>query len=384
MPGIGSSSIPTATANEENAMTQEKIMRILPHFRFQGAFQSMEELKSGNVNHTYRLVYDDNGTRHDYVLQRINTYAFREPARMMENIAGVTDHLRRALIKNGESPDRRVLEVIRTVEGQPLYIEGEDVWRAYIFITDAFAYDTVDAAAFREVGRGFGNFQKLLIDYPADQLFESIPNFHNTYKRFFQLMRAIDEDKAGRVKDVRDEIEFFFDRRKMLCSIVELIEQGVLPLRVTHNDTKSNNVMLDRSTGKAICVIDLDTVMPGSVLYDYGDAIRFGANTAAEDEPDTSKISLDLDKARAFTEGFMEETNGFLTEDELRRLPLGIKVLTGELAMRFLTDYLDGDLYFKIDYPQHNLVRTRAQIALLRDIERKEAELQALVDALIG
>lgn len=365
-------------------MTQEQIMRILPHFRFQGAFQSMEELKSGNVNHTYRLVYDDNGARYDYVLQRINTYAFREPARMMENIAGVTDHLRRALIKNGESPDRRVLEVIRTVEGQPLYIEGEDVWRAYIFITDAFAYDTVDAAAFREVGRGFGNFQKLLIDYPADQLFESIPNFHNTYKRFFQLMRAIDEDKAGRVKDVRDEIEFFFDRRKMLCSIVELIEQGVLPLRVTHNDTKSNNVMLDRSTGKAICVIDLDTVMPGSVLYDYGDAIRFGANTAAEDEPDTSKISLDLDKARAFTEGFMEETNGFLTEDELRRLPLGIKVLTGELAMRFLTDYLDGDLYFKIDYPQHNLVRTRAQIALLRDIERKEAELQALVDALIG
>ena len=365
-------------------MKQDEILRILPHFRFQGAFQSMEELKSGNVNHTYRLVYDENGQPHEYVLQRINTYAFHEPERMMENIAGVTDHLRRALIKNGEDPHRRVLEVIRTADGQPLYIEGENVWRAYVFITDAFAYDTTDAAAFREVGRGFGNFQKLLIDYPADQLFESIPNFHNTYKRFFQLMRAIDEDKAGRAREVKEEIEFFFDHRKMLCSIVELIENGVLPLRVTHNDTKSNNVMLDRATGKAICVIDLDTVMPGSVLYDYGDAIRFGANTAAEDEPDISKISLDLDKARAFTEGFMAETNGFLTEAELRRLPLGIKVLTGELAMRFLTDYLDGDLYFKIDYPEHNLVRTRAQIALLKDIEKKEQQLQELVDGLIG
>lgn len=365
-------------------MTQEEILRVLPRFRFQGTFQAMEELKSGNVNHTYRLVYDENGQRHEYVLQRINTYAFHEPERMMENIAGVTDHLRRALIKNGEDPHRRVLEVIRTADGQPLYTEGENVWRAYVFITDAFAYDTTDAAAFREVGRGFGNFQKLLIDYPADQLFESISNFHNTYKRFFQLMRAIDEDKAGRVRDVKEEIEFFFDHRKMLCSIVELIESGVLPLRVTHNDTKSNNVMLDKATGKAICVIDLDTVMPGSVLYDYGDAIRFGANTAAEDEPDISKISLDLDKARAFTEGFMAETNGFLTEAELRRLPLGIKVLTGELAMRFLTDYLDGDLYFKIDYPEHNLVRTRAQIALLKDIEKKEQQLQELVDGLIG
>ena len=365
-------------------MKQDEILRILPHFRFQGAFQSMEELKSGNVNHTYRLVYDENGQPHEYVLQRINTYAFHEPERMMENIAGVTDHLRRALIKNGEDPHRRVLEVIRTADGQPLYIEGENVWRAYVFITDAFAYDTTDAAAFREVGRGFGNFQKLLIDYPADQLFESIPNFHNTYKRFFQLMRAIDEDKAGRVREVKEEIEFFFEHRKMLCSIVELIENGALPLRVTHNDTKSNNVMLDKATGKAICVIDLDTVMPGSVLYDYGDAIRFGANTAAEDEPDISKISLDLDKARAFTEGFMAETNGFLTEAELRRLLLGIKVLTGELAMRFLTDYLDGDLYFKIDYPEHNLVRTRAQIALLKDIEKKEQQLQELVDGLIG
>ena len=364
-------------------MTQEEILQVLPRFRFQGVFQSLEELKSGNVNHTYRLVYEDNGKRRDYVLQRINTYAFHEPERMMENIAGVTDHLRKALTAQGENPDRRVLEVIRTVDGQPLFIQGEAVWRAYVFISDAFAYDTVDAAVFREVGRGFGNFQKLLIDYPAGQLYESIPNFHNTYKRFFQLMRAIDQDKTGRAKEVKEEIEFFFDRRKMLWSIVTLIENGTLPLRVTHNDTKSNNVMLDRATGKAICVIDLDTVMPGSVLYDYGDAIRFGANTAVEDEPDISKISLDLEKARAFTEGFMEETNGFLTKEELRRLPLGIKVLTGELAMRFLTDYLDGDPYFKIDYPEHNLVRARAQITLLKDIERKEAFLQEMVDRLI-
>jgi len=171
-----------------------------------------------------------------------------------------------------------------------------------------------------------------------------------------------------------------FDRRRMMGEIVRMLDSGLIPYRVTHNDTKSNNVLLDKDTGKAICVIDLDTVMPGSSLYDYGDAIRFGASTAAEDEPDTSRIALDMDKTKAFTRGFIEETNGFLTREELMNLPLGIKVITCELAMRFLTDYIDGDVYFKINSPEHNLVRARAQIALLKDIERREEELQAMTE----
>lgn len=365
-------------------MIYNQIKSILPQFFFNGLYQSAEELHSGNVNTTYHLVYDDHGVRRDYTLQRINTYAFKEPLRVMQNIARVTDHLRTAMIARGEDPERHVLDLIPTRSGQLMFEDAEgSFWRAYSFITNATAYDTVDAATFYEVGRGFGNFQKLLIDYPADELFVSIPNFHNTYKRFFQLMRAIDENRAGRVKDAEEEIEFMFSHRRMMSSIVQLIDQGVLPLRVTHNDTKSNNVMVDQDTGRAICVIDLDTVMPGSVLYDYGDAIRFGASTAAEDEPDTTKIALDMEKTRAFTRGFIEETNGFLTLDELTRLPLGIKVITCELAMRFLTDYLDGDLYFKVNSPQHNLIRTRAQIALLQDIERKESEIQEVVNALI-
>ena len=366
-------------------MIYNQIKSILPQFFFHGTYQSAEELHSGNVNTTYHLVYDDHGVRRDYTLQRINTYAFKEPQNVMQNIASVTDHLRTSMIARGENPERRVLDLIPTRSGQLMFEDAEgNYWRAYNFITHAVAYDTVDSATFYEVGRGFGNFQKLLIDYPADELFTSIPNFHNTYKRFFQLMRAIDEDKAGRVKDAEAEIEFMFDHRRMMGSIVQLIDQGVLPLRVTHNDTKANNVMIDQDTGHAICVIDLDTVMPGSVLYDYGDAIRYGASTAAEDEPDTSKIALDMEKAAAFTRGFIEETNGFLTREELTRLPLGIKVLTCELAMRFLTDYLDGDLYFKVNSPQHNLVRTRAQIALLKDIEKKEDEIQKIVYNLIG
>lgn len=366
-------------------MAYNQIKSILPQFDFRGVYKSSDEIQSGNVNKTFRLIYDDHGTRRDYILQRINTYVFKNPEHVMQNINRVTAHLRAATIARGEDPARRVLELVPTRGGKLMFKDELDgFWRAYGFITDATAYDIVDSPEiFYEVGRGFGNFQKLLIDFPANELFVPIPNFHNTYKRFFQLMRSIDEDKAGRVSQVEDEIEFMFAHRRMMSSIVRLIEDGELPLRVTHNDTKSNNVMVDNATGKAICVIDLDTVMPGSVLYDYGDAIRFGASTAAEDEPDTSKIALDMDKTRAFTRGFIEETNGFLTKNELTRLPLGIKVMTGELAMRFLTDYLDGDLYFKVNSPDHNLIRTRAQIALLRDIESKEDALQQMVDELI-
>ena len=368
----------------DNNTYMNELTSLVSGFRFEGTLVSAEELHSGNINRTYHLICADGDRRREYILQQINTYVFREPERMMENILQVTEHLRRAVLARGEDPARRVLTVIRPRGGGLLLKDAEGgCWRAYDYIADAAAYDAVDTSAFEEVGRGFGAFQRMLADYPAARLYESIPGFHDTEKRFEQLDAAIREDRAGRSKGVQAEIGFLMDRREELCGVTRLIREGALPLRITHNDTKSNNVMLDNVTGKALCVIDLDTVMPGSALYDYGDAIRFGANTAAEDEPDTGKISLDLDKTSAFTRGFIEETNGSLTEAELRRLPLGIRVMTGELITRFLADYLNGDPYFKISYPEHNLVRTRAQIALLQDVERKDPQLQQMVEALI-
>jgi len=366
-------------------MLSDTVLQVCGQFRFEGTLSAAEELRSGNINTTYHLTYQAPNGAQQYILQRINTYVFKNPLGMMQNISRVTDHLRHALAAQGVDPRRRVLEIILTRAGD-LLLTGSDgsSWRAYRYIDNAVAYDQVGAPLFYQVGRGFGQFQRLLADYPADQLFESIPSFHQNARRFDQLMRAVQEDRAGRAKGVRREIAFVLDRREMLCSVALLAEQGVLPLRVTHNDTKSNNVMLDRISGEPLCVIDLDTVMPGSVLYDYGDAIRFGGSTAAEDEPDTAKIALDLDKTRAFTQGFLEETGASLTREELDRLPLGIKIMTGEMVMRFLADYLNGDVYFKTDYPEHNLVRTRAQMALLEDVERKEDLLRQMILTAIG
>ena len=362
-------------------MAYNDIKKILPQFQFKGKYVGSEELTSGNINSTYVLEYQDGGESRYYTLQQINTYVFRDPIGVMQNIALVTDHLKAAMQKSGGDAHRQVLELVRTVNNDVVYqSRREGVWRAYTYISDALALDVVEhPQQMEEVGRAFGRFQSKLADFPADQLSETIQHFHHTTKRFYAFVHALDNDKAGRVREVEEEIEFFFDRRRMLGEIVRLLDQKVIPLRVTHNDTKSNNVLLDKDTGKALCVIDLDTVMPGSSLYDYGDGVRFGASTAKEDEEDTSIIALDMDKAKAFTKGFVNETAGILSDEELTRLPLGIKVLTGELAMRFLTDYLDGDLYFKVNSPKHNLIRARAQMALLRDVERREDELQEMV-----
>lgn len=367
-------------------MSYNTIKNILPHFRFKGSYRSAQELTSGNVNNTYLLEFQDGDAIKLYTLQHINTYVFKNPHEVMRNIALVTEHLRRNILLSHEPADRRVLELIRTQAGEYLYEDQQKgFWRAYKFINDASALDMVDCLEqMEEVGRGFGSFQRHLHDFPAEELYPSIPDFHHTLKRFYAFVRAVDLDKGGRVRQLEEEIEFFFERRRMMSSIVRMLDSNQLPLRVTHNDTKANNVLLDNKTGKAVCVIDLDTVMPGSVLYDYGDAVRFAASTASEDEPDVSKIALDMEKAEAFTRGFIAETNGFITEQELHMLPLGIKVLTCELAMRFLTDYIDGDLYFKVNAPDHNLRRARAQIALLKDIERKEEQLQAMIDSYIG
>jgi Ser/Thr protein kinase RdoA (MazF antagonist) len=362
-------------------MAYNQIKHVLPHFCFRGTYADARELHSGNINNTYLLEYRDGERLVPYTLQRINTYVFKNPQGVMQNIAAVTEHLRRSVTRVQGSCSREVLELVRTINGDTMFMDAEGgAWRAYAYITDALALDRVERMdQMEEVGLAFGRFQRHLADFPVDSLFESIPDFHHTIKRFFTFVRAVEADKAGRVSLSEDQIEFMFEHWRMMGEIVRLLERKVLPLRVTHNDTKANNVLLDRDTGKALCVIDLDTVMPGSSLYDYGDAIRFGASTAAEDEEDTRLIGLDMGKTRAFTRGFIQETAGILSEEELMRLPLGIKVMTCELAMRFLTDYLDGDLYFKVNSPQHNLIRAKAQIALLQDVEKKEEELNLLV-----
>ena len=356
-------------------MDRNEIMQVASHFRLAGEVESYVELTAGLINNSYRLSC---GTK-EYVLQQINTYVFKQPEQVMSNVQRVTEHLRRKLTEAGEDPARRALHLIETTDGGNMYRDEQGrCWRVYDFITDALTRDRVETAAqFRQVGAAFGEFQRMLFDFPAAELYETIPHFHDTRKRFETFRQAVATDRAGRVKDLAPEISFFLNREEMMSSIVVAIERGELPLRVTHNDTKTNNVMLDAQSGMALCVIDLDTVMPGSALYDYGDALRFGASSAAEDEPDLSKIWLDMDYFRAFTDGFVPQVRQALTDAELKLLPLGLKVITCELAMRFLTDYIDGDLYFKIRYPEHNLVRARAQMRLQEDIEARYDELCA-------
>ena len=353
----------------------------LEHFAFEGRFDSAEELLSGHINNTYHLTFTaTNGDGNEYILQRVNSYVFKKPEELMSNIKRVTEYLRNICVADGIDPSRRVLHLIDTCDGGYMYRDNKgDYWRAYDYICGATAYNFLESSAqFEESGRAFGRFQYMLSDFPAAELYETIPDFHNTRKRYENLLTAVTQNKSGRAPSVEREIRFFKERSSQMTEIVELIEAGKLPLRVTHNDTKINNVMLDNETGEGICVIDLDTVMPGSALYDYGDSIRTGASTAAEDEKDLTKIDVDMDMFRAFTKGFIAGTQGSLTKLELELLPLGARVMIYENGMRFLTDYIDGDVYFKVDYPEHNLVRAHSQMKLLERVEDKYDTLCAI------
>ena len=355
-------------------MIYNMIKHVLKCFCFEGKFESAAEIQSGHINNTFRLVYAQaDGSKKEYVLQQINTYAFKKPEELMSNVQRVTNHLRKACSAQGIDPARHVLQLVRCRDNQWMVRDDNNrCWRAYKYISGAVAYDKAECPRhFEEAGKAFGNFQRMLFDFPAEELYETIPDFHNTRKRFYAFVAAVAEDKVGRVKSCEKEIDFFFDRRKMMSRIVDMIENGDIPIRVTHNDTKMNNVMLDKATGEGLCVIDLDTVMPGSMLYDFGDAVRFGASTAAEDEEDLSKIAVDLELYEAFTRGFVSEMRGAITEKELELLPLGCMMMTCELAMRFFTDYIEGDPYFKVKSPEHNLIRARAQMKLLEDMEAK-------------
>jgi len=336
---------------------------------------------NGHINDTY-IVH----SQPDYILQRINKNVFTNPPAVMENIQGVTEFLRAKIIENGGDPERETLNLIYTIDGKPYYEdENGEFYRVYKFIDNAVSYDLVeDPSQLYSAARAFGKFQNMLADYPAEKLHETIVDFHNTKARFKQFTDAVAKDAAGRAKDVQEEIQFVLDREADCSVVVDVIADGRIPLRVTHNDTKLNNVMLDYDTREALCVIDLDTIMPGSALYDFGDSIRFGAATAAEDEQDLSKVSMSLELYRTFTEGFLSACGDSLTEEEIKLLPIGAKMMTLECGLRFLTDYLKGDTYFKTHREGQNLDRARTQMTLVADMEAKMPQMEKMIQEVLA
>lgn len=359
-------------------LTEENIITSAGHFDIEGNVVHIEECHNGHINRTYFLTYD---TGKRYVMQMVNTDIFKKPDEVMENIVGVTEHIRRGYKAKGIDAERRALRVIWTKSGKWGHVDRRGIyWRMYDFVEDAECYMKVESAEmFEKVGFAFGQFQRQLADFNASVLHESIPNFHNTEWRYANLQKAIEENKSGRAHLIPDEIKFALDRKHITSFINESIANGSLTLRVTHNDTKLNNIMVDRESGEGICVIDLDTVMPGSVLADFGDSIRFGASSAAEDETDLDKVYCRLDMFEAYAKGFIQGLEGSLSESEIKALPMGALILTYETGIRFLSDYLDGDVYFRTEYPNHNLDRARNQFKLVADMEKKMDEMNAIV-----
>lgn len=351
---------------------QDELKNVVSEFDLTGKVTSVTPYGNGHINDTFLLIMDQDGKEKHYILQRMNREIFKNSDELMENVMRVTSFLKKKILEQGGDPDRETLQVIPTKDGKDYYTDSEDYgWRIYPFITDTVSYDAGGKEELNKSGIAFGNFQYLLSDFPAKELHETIPDFHNTVNRFANFKKALEADVMGRAKEVADEVQFILDREKDCHFFGNLLEKEELPLRVTHNDTKLNNVLFDKDTGKAICVIDLDTVMPGFAAHDFGDTIRFGASTAAEDEKDLNKVSCDMGLFEAYFDGFMEGCRGSLTKREVETLPMGAKIMTFECGMRFLTDYLEGDTYFKTHYEGQNLDRARTQFKLVKDMEEK-------------
>lgn len=329
---------------------------------------NIEVYGNGHINDTYMCETDPR-----FILQRINSNVFKKPWEVMENIANVTAHVAKKIKATGGDVNRETLNVIKTKDGENYYkLDEENYFRMYKFVEDTISYEIVDdPIQMYNTGHAFGKFQKMLNDFPADKLYETIVKFHDTPERVNQLKEAIEKNASGRKESVKAEIDFALSYSKYAAEIMEAMKKGEVPLRVTHNDTKLNNVLFDDKTGEGICVIDLDTVMPGSLLYDFGDALRFGASSGTEDEKDLDKIYFDLEKFEQFAKGFLEETADCLTEKEIELLPLSALLMTYECGIRFLADHINGDTYFKIHRENHNLDRARTQLKLVYDIESK-------------
>ncbi len=354
---------------------------IVQHFDFEGDFSSAISYGTGHINDTYIASFDDNGSTRRYILQRINHHIFLNPEGMMKNIEAVTAHLGRRIKTAGGDPQRETLTLIPTVDGNSYLHTGQgDYWRGYLFINNARTYEVVEHLDHvYNAAQAFGNFQNLLSDYPSGRLIETIPNFHHTGKRYQAFSEAVEKDEKNRAKSSEPEIDFVLERGKETSVLVDMLARGELPERITHNDTKFNNVMIDNESGAGDCVIDLDTVMPGLSLYDFGDAIRSLANSAAEDERDLSKVKFDLEIYDQYTHGYLDAVGNLLTQAEIKYLPFSAILMTLECGMRFLTDHLQGDAYFKIHRENHNLDRCRTQFKMVADMEEQFDEMERIV-----
>ena len=335
----------------------------------------------GHINDTFcGLCQPQEGDCSRFVLQGLSSAAFPHPEELMENFIGITSYLREKVGAAGGDPARETLSLVKTRDGKDFYTDSNGkVWRLTPFIEDTDCFQSATPELFEASARAFGRFQYLLQGYPAETLHETIPHFHDTEDRFRKFQAALDADKLGRAKDIPDEIQFVLDRKADCSVALEALRSGKLPLRVTHNDTKLNNILIDRTTHEGICVIDLDTTMPGLSINDFGDSIRFGANHSREDEKDLSKVNFDIELYEVYTRGFLEGAQGGLTPAELEYLPWGARLMTLECGIRFLTDYLDGDHYFHIHYPEQNLDRCRTQFKLVKDMEEQFADMAAVV-----
>ncbi len=365
----------------------ERIARIGDQFAIDGDFLYGEELRNGHINTTYRACYrTDDGHIDRYILQRINDYVFKDPALVMRNIEKVTRHISWKVLRRRRNAAGQTL-TLYPARGGRNYInlpEEGGMWRCYNNIEGTHTYDVVEnTRQAYQAGYAFGSFQELVSDMNPEDIRESIPDFHNTPKRYANLLRSAELDVKGRVAECKDELEVLSSWAPRFDKLVEMQDRGQLPTRITHNDTKINNVMLDEETDSAVCVIDLDTVMPGLSLYDFGDMVRSATCTAGEDEKDLSKVSMQMPFFESLAEGYLDAAHSFLTREEIDNLAFSGWLITCEIGMRFLTDYLDGDLYFRIDYPEHNLVRARNQIALAKSIQANLPRMQKHIRKLI-
>ncbi len=346
-----------------------------------GEFVSADRYGSGHINDTRLAIMNADGKEKKYILQKINKNVFRDPVSLMENFANVTEYLSAIIKANGGDPMRETLNVIKTRDGKSYYLDNDgEYWRFLVFVENSMSFDKVERPEqFYLSAVAFGNFQYLLRDYPASTLNETIKNFHNTPDRYRLFMEAVEADVCDRLSEVREEVEFVKARCEFMKTLEIAHSEGRLPLKVTHNDTKLNNILFDDRTGEALCIIDLDTIMPGYSVNDFGDSIRFGATTALEDESDLSLVNFDISLYELYVKGFIEGANGGLTEGELELLPVGAIMMTLECGMRFLTDYLSGDTYFRTSRPRHNLDRARNQFKLVSDMEKAFDQMCSIV-----
>lgn len=363
-------------------MQQHDLESVFANFDIEGKYVRHHFVKVGHINETYLLESTRGGTPERFIFQKINHFVFRNPELLMANFEKITRHLRSRLEKiPGRDPERETLNLANSRQGRCFYRTPEgNYWRAYRFVGDTHIINIArHPEQAYEAGRAFGFFQKLLADLPASSLHETIPHFHHTPRRLARFREVLEKDVHSRAEEAGDAVRFVLEREAMTGIVTSALEKGDLPLRITHNDTKINNILFDDGTGKAICIIDLDTTMPGSALYDFGDMVRTTTSFAAEDEQDLSKVKIEMSMFRALADGYIEEGAGFLTEKELDLLVFSGQLITFTIGIRFLTDHLEGDVYFRIHRPGQNLDRARAQFALVRSMEEQSETMEETV-----